>query len=699
MVAGTRGGRNRWLAGVTILLALSLLGGWLFARSRQSPVVPSASVIAVLPFLPSTSDTALARLGRDLVLTVSANLDGVGGIRTADPRLVLARADDSRGGRGTAEAIELGRGLGAGSVVVGDVVRRGRDIRLDLKLLSTSGDAEPLARASITSALDSLSALTDSVTWTLLRQVWRRGEPPSPSYENLTTRSVESLRAFLEGEQFTIAGRWPEAIEAYATAIKADSSFWLAGWRYNSAQAWLLHGEPDPDLKRGYEAHLSAFGERDRMLIELARDGGSLVEEQYMARLRLIVGRFPLDWSAWWMYADELHHWGPLIGYTNADARAALQRTVDLNPMLVPMWEHLFEASVGQDSSQAALALKSLTALGQGGVGGRLMLSGSGQLPVSLRDSFAVEIAGAKEGLPHLLASVQLHWYGFPAAQIELNRCLLALDPHGPYAAFAWEGLANSWAARGAWDSAVVASDRWAAAGPLYSFRIYQTVVAGAWLGGLDTASATARRAAAVKFLAGLPPDSAAAKNGLGQLAWADGMLAVLRRDARALAEARASVQRSGSREAAFLDRSLAGFELELQGAKQLAAESLAALDLLATGIGPQDPYARSITHLAASRLLLEQGDTSRALKLLVWHQANVPANPESPRSQLFAPLAYYELARIEEAQGRTDLARDHYEQFLRRYDMPPPAHRHLVDEANEALRRMSGQKDKLITR
>ena len=120
VVVGARGGRKRaWVAGVGALLALTLLGGWLFARSRRSPVAPSASVIAVLPFLPSTADTALARLGRDLVLTISANLDGVGGIRAADPRLVLARADDSKRDRGTADAIALGKNLGAGSVVVG----------------------------------------------------------------------------------------------------------------------------------------------------------------------------------------------------------------------------------------------------------------------------------------------------------------------------------------------------------------------------------------------------------------------------------------------------------------------------------------------------------------------------------------------------------------------------------------------------
>ena len=60
----------------------------------------------------------------------------------------------------------------------------------------------------------------------------------------------------------------------------------------------------------------------------------------------------------------------------------------------------------------------------------------------------------------------------------------------------------------------------------------------------------------------------------------------------------------------------------------------------------------------------------------------------------MLAPLAYYELAQIEDAQGLSDLARDHYQQFLRRYDMPVPALRHLVDEAKAALRRLNGPND-----
>ncbi len=54
-------------------------------------------------------------------------------------------------------------------------------------------------------------------------------------------------------------------------------------------------------------------------------------------------------------------------------------------------------------------------------------------------------------------------------------------------------------------------------------------------------------------------------------------------------------------------------------------------------------------------------------------------------------PLLSLQLARIEDARGRADDARRLYRDFLIWYDMPPPAHRHLVEEARAALARLSG--------
>ena len=72
----------------------------------------------------------------------------------------------------------MARRFGAGSMVHGSLVREGADVRLDFVLLPTDGSAAPLARASVSSAPDSIAALTDSAVHVLLRQIWTGGSAP-----------------------------------------------------------------------------------------------------------------------------------------------------------------------------------------------------------------------------------------------------------------------------------------------------------------------------------------------------------------------------------------------------------------------------------------------------------------------------------------------------------------------------------------
>ncbi|MEO8140102.1 MAG: serine/threonine-protein kinase [Gemmatimonadota bacterium] len=702
---------RRWAMTAAIVLTLAV-GVFALVRSHRASVEHAASLIAVLPFVPSSPDSALTLLGKDLMQLVSATLDQVGGLSTVDRFRVLQVATQTMP-YSLDQAAALGRKFGAGSFVQGSLVRDGAGVRLDLGIYRSDTHAPMGPVIVVRAPADSLTALSDSTTWAILHQIWRSGTPPSPSILDITTHSIPALRAFLDGERLSVAGRWSEAADAYRTAIKADSTFWYAKWGFTETLSWFNETDPDTAQARGYEAHLSSFGERDRRLIEAEKTAGTENYSAHLARFRAVAERFPDDWTVWFHYADHLFHGGPLIGHTNAEARAALQAAVDLNPRLVPMWQHLFYASMGYDSAQSGRALRARVALGDYDAPSkrlgfdvsmfdRILQSASGQLSLPLLDSLARAIVGAKWGSPPgFLLSV-----GFPAAQIEFNQRWMRLVPKGTSLGRAWRGSANAWVARGAWDSALVALDRYAAASrdAASGVDIYRLVVVGAWLGGLDTARVDARRDAAVQYLARLPAeDTVSLRDGRASLAWADGMLAVLRRDQRGLATARVSVQQSGAEGAGFLKRSLAAFELDLQGKKRAAADSLADMDLAAYEGGllaPHDPYARSIDHLAASEWLLQLGDTSRAVRLLTWHESDMLDFWGAHLvSQLFAPLAYYDLAQIEEAQGRDDPAREHYEQFLRRYDMPVPAHQHLVDEAKAALRRLSGQNDPAVPR
>jgi len=689
-----------------LLLSVSLLGVFAWWRwSQRHPLSPSSSLIAVLPFVPSTPDSALTLLGKDLMQTVSATLDQVGGLTTVDRFKVLQKADQATPYSLT-QAAALGRAFGAGSFIHGGLVRDGAGVRLELGIYRTDNHA-PLGPVVVVRASpDSLTALSDSATWAILRQIWHSGTPPSPTIADITTHSIPALREFLDGEREAAADHYTEAADAFHRAAVADTTFWVAGWRYNEARGWMDQ-EDDTTLKRRYEAHPSAFIPRDRLIIETEKTSGTERYEAHLARAQAVATQFPDDWPAWFFYGDHLFHGGPLIGHTNAETRAALQRAVDLNPRLVSAWGHLFYASLGHDSAQSSRALRARVALGvynerskslgyDASMSDRLAQSASEQLSLPLLDSLSRAIAGSKSPGPHRLGPLLLDFLGFPTAQIELNRLLLRLDPTGPSVGAIWEGSAYAWVARGAWDSALVAMDRYAAASPDEASAVdtYRLAVVGAWLGALDAAQATGRRAAAVKYLGGLPlEDSTSAHDSRASLAWGDGMLAVLRQDQHGLATARLSVQQSGAEGAEFMDRSLAAFELNLRGATRQAADSLADLDLAASEtelLSSRDPYARSINHLAASRWLLQVGDTTRAVRLLTWHEADW----DRLVFQLFAPLAYYELARIEEAQGLSDLAREHYQQFLRRYDTPVPAHQHLVDDAKAALRKLNGPND-----
>jgi len=109
---------------------------------------------------------------------------------------------------------------------------------------------------------------------------------------------------------------------------------------------------------------------------------------------------------------------------------------------------------------------------------------------------------------------------------------------------------------------------------------------------------------------------------------------------------------------------------------------------------GCDHPFVPAVDRLLAARWLSAAGDLTQAARLLKWNEAIWPRPycGADPIERAVSPLASLEQGRVEEARGRDEAARAHYEEFLAQYDMPVAAHRHLVDEARAALRRLSGE-------
>ena len=225
--------------GVLAIAALAAVRVWW-------PAKPAVDVIAVMP-LGTTGDSALARLGRDLVVTLSANLDGVGELRAVDPLTVIARAPQAQDLR-LDRAQAVGRELGARSVLHGALVHEGALVRASMVLAPVDG-GEPIARVSAVAAVDSIRMLTDLLTKEILERVWRRGRAPSAVLSEVTTSSNEALRAFLAGERFFDRFQSDSAIAEYTRATQADTMFAQAYLRIDEIRNRSLL-PPDTAVRR-----------------------------------------------------------------------------------------------------------------------------------------------------------------------------------------------------------------------------------------------------------------------------------------------------------------------------------------------------------------------------------------------------------------------------------------------------------------
>ncbi|HZN97731.1 MAG TPA: serine/threonine-protein kinase, partial [Gemmatimonadales bacterium] len=705
-------GRLRLALGAAVAV---LASGSILILLRDSPrpaVIDKAASMAVLPFFPAGRDTALTRLGRDLAVTVSTSLNDVGGIKTTD-RLSVADATAGSHGLSAGDGAALARRLGATSFLRGRVERVGDQVRLNIGLFAT-GDVVPLSPGiTVTADPDSIGALTDSVAWSVLRAIWQRGEPPSPSLSDITTHSLPALRNFLEGERELALEHWQEAGLAFQSAIAADSSFWLAHFRYALTQFWLER-PVEPEVLGAISQHRNQFTEPERLLAEgfLALD----TIDVRLKRLRVVTQRFPDYWPGWLLYADHLHHNGPSLGHDWSEAIQAFRRAVALNPKLAPAWTHMAWLAAGKDPALVSEAHSRLSELGYPPAGwpderfqfqlDEAVSRAGGVLPddmYDVADSVADYIVSPEgEGMAQLMA-LKLLQAGFPTAQLALNQRVLVAGRATPDLVTWFRGVnAWAWASRGAWDSALTIMmdvtakhpGPYRGGKPVISLSSYALAVLGVWLGVTPNNTAEQRRPLAAKVVAELP-DGEDKHDALGRLAWFDGLLGFAAGDRRAVRAAREAAARSGYQQKDLVDRSLWAFDQALAGNRTEAGRTLAQLEeecVTRIGCNHRTPN-RAVQRLAAAQWLQETEELERAARLLRYQDEPNRGYDWLPRDALAGPT-YLARARIEERRGNSALALEYYEQFLRRYDSPVAALRPLIDEARRARARLPGSEN-----
>jgi eukaryotic-like serine/threonine-protein kinase len=337
-------------AGVMVVLA-AVLGGRSIGRPATDDA-RDADLLAVAPFEVLDPSLQLWREGMGDLL--SRTLDGAGPIRTVPPTVVLRRWS-GRTDRPSAD--ELGRRTGAGLVVYGAVISRGRDsVTLRAELLDRVGS---LGRTEIEVSGEAgrMGELADSLGVRVLRVLSAGRTIGSVRRTSIGSKSVLALKAFLQGGQFYRRGLWDSALTRYDRAIAADSTFALAlarmalvlGWNPPTAGAY---GPNDEDMRHA-TLHNHGLPARDSLLIvadSFRLAAGEMTEPEAMARMWLrvltpveeAVRRYPEDPMSWYELGEwrMSHEPWPIAG-PPAVSLEAFTRAIALDPGFAPPYEHM----------------------------------------------------------------------------------------------------------------------------------------------------------------------------------------------------------------------------------------------------------------------------------------------------------------------------------------------------------------------
>jgi DNA-binding SARP family transcriptional activator/TolB-like protein len=353
-----RGAMGSWIGGglkhaliFLALLALPVAGMGILAWQAR-PVEAYSTRIAVLPFTFHGS-TEYDYLAAGMVDLLSANLDGTAGLRTVDPRALLALSQQS-GGR--ASDPERGRAVaarfGAGHVVLGSISEAGGRLRISASLYERDGRADPITKVVVEGPSTELFELIDRLSMQLLAEGLMRGATRLDGLAALTTTSMPALKSYLDGMSLLRQGRFDAAVDVFEHAVALDSTFALAHYRLCIAAAWAKRF----DLTRRSAARAVEHGDRlsrrDRLLLQgmLAIHEGRPDDAEGF--FRDLLGTYPDEVEGWLQLGEVLFHYNPLRGRHPSESLAAWERSLELEPTNRFAYAHIgFIAAEQQDAS------------------------------------------------------------------------------------------------------------------------------------------------------------------------------------------------------------------------------------------------------------------------------------------------------------------------------------------------------------
>jgi len=369
------GGRALLIGGAVGALALAF-GAFKYLRA---PSGLESNLVAVMPFTVRDSSVQLWREG--LVDVLSRSLDGAGTLRTVAASTTIGQSP-ARADAATAE--QLGRSVGAGLVLFGDIALEGRDsvhIRYSLYDVGTSRTRSNFELRGERGRMD---ALADSMALRVLREIGGAGSVGGTALTGVGTRSLPAMRAFLQAQQLYRRGVADSARAAYQLALESDSTFALA-WR-GLASVYIRQGrENEPDAVRALDMAIrykAGRSPRDSMLLQAdslrlafkrrvpgatdAVDAIPVLANLFQA-LERATSAYPSDAELWFERGDAAYHFGEFSDVSLTQSASWFGRGAALDSSFVVPYYHLVDLALRMgNTAEAAQSARRVAALSSG---------------------------------------------------------------------------------------------------------------------------------------------------------------------------------------------------------------------------------------------------------------------------------------------------------------------------------------------
>jgi tetratricopeptide (TPR) repeat protein len=342
-------------------IAVMLTGGPLIGPEEIAADEAGLGV-AVLPFAVTGPDMDVWAEG--MVDLLADNLDGTGGLRTIDPRTVMARW---RGRVDPGESpdlptmLDIARSTGARYAVVGSAVALGDEVRLSTDIYDILS-GEPMGTGAVEGSTGDVMSMVDRLSVETASAVLATGGGELPALRHttsLTTRSPEALRAYLEGEAMYRRADFAGASDAFRRAVADDSTFALANLRLSRALGWLRN-IGDDEARLALERALAFEGRLPPREAELLGIEQLLETQDFeaLSQAASATQNYPDDPEAWELLGEAYYHQGDQALVSLEESLQPFLKAIELDPTFSPIYFHPIEITAGLADSARAYALR-----------------------------------------------------------------------------------------------------------------------------------------------------------------------------------------------------------------------------------------------------------------------------------------------------------------------------------------------------